>query len=76
MDWHPTPLLKQLSNKTAVKSRISTTNRTCRWHKQHRKNKKSYSEVYKEVKERAEEVELSTTAEKTKSMAQNRNTRR
>jgi len=61
---------------TAVKSRISTTNRTCRWHKQHRKNKKSYSEVYKELKERTEEVELSTIAEKTKSMAQNRNIRR
>jgi hypothetical protein len=33
------------------------------------KNKKNYSEVYKELKERAEEVELSTTTEKTKSMA-------
>jgi hypothetical protein len=53
-----------MSNKTAVKSRISTTNRTCRWHKHHRKNKKSYSEVYIELKERAKEVELSTTVER------------
>ena len=39
-------------------------------HKHHRKNIKSYSEVYKELKERAQEVELSTTVDKTKSVAQ------
>jgi hypothetical protein len=55
-----------ISNKIIVKFRISTINRTCRWHKHHRKNKMSYSEVHKELKERAKE----------KSVVQNRNTRR
>jgi hypothetical protein len=73
MDWNPTSILKQWSNKTAGRSRISTTNRICRWH--HRNNKKTYSEVYKELKERAKEVELNIIVEKTKPIAQNKKTR-